>query len=201
MTDQIERTEEQRLDDAAGRLVSQEIKYCVSHLISGLMGIAYDLSRDHCETLGIDPDELQSLAYKQADIDDYRDALDADDLKRFKVERVDGGPLEDGEPFYRWQIIDPDDGEVFDEGTDEAELDCWRSLFDESGKDQPDGSEIFEHWIVSDWLAEKLEAKGESVARDVAGLTVWGRSTTGQMIRMDHVIRTIAAEFFLSRED
>ena len=33
--------------------------------------------------------------------------------------------------------------------------------------------EALEHWIVSDWLADKLEAKGEKVDRDFAGLTVW----------------------------
>lgn len=51
--------------------------------------------------------------------------------------------------------------------------------------------EVFEHWLVSDWLADKLEERGERVLRDFFGLTVWGRTTTGQAIRLDHVIERI----------
>jgi hypothetical protein len=54
--------------------------------------------------------------------------------------------------------------------------------------------EVFEHWAVSEWLAEKLEAEGERVDRDFEGLCVWGRTTTGQGIAGDSVIRKIAAE-------
>ena len=55
-------------------------------------------------------------------------------------------------------------------------------------------SEIFEHWIVSSWLADKLEAKGETVVRDFYGLTVWGRTTTGQAIWCDWIIQEIYNE-------
>lgn len=54
--------------------------------------------------------------------------------------------------------------------------------------------EVFEHWIVSDWLADKLEARGEKVDRDFAGMTIWARTTTGQAIAMDYVIEQIAAD-------
>lgn len=54
--------------------------------------------------------------------------------------------------------------------------------------------EIYEHWAISEWLAEKLEAKGERIDRDFAGLCVWGRTCTGQSISMDGVIVEICAE-------
>lgn len=54
--------------------------------------------------------------------------------------------------------------------------------------------EVFEHWIVSDWLADQLAAKGEKVDKDFAGLTVWARTTTGQAIAMDSVIQAITAD-------
>ena len=54
--------------------------------------------------------------------------------------------------------------------------------------------EVFEHWTVSDWLADKLEARGEKVDRDFAGLTVWARTTTGQAVYADSVIEAIARE-------
>ena len=50
---------------------------------------------------------------------------------------------------------------------------------------------IFEHWIVTNWLADKLEAKGETIVRDFYGLTIWARSTTGQVIYMDWVIQQV----------
>ena len=48
--------------------------------------------------------------------------------------------------------------------------------------------EAYEHWIVSDWLASRLEAKGEMVSKDIHGLTVWGRTCSGQAILLDAVI-------------
>jgi hypothetical protein len=52
--------------------------------------------------------------------------------------------------------------------------------------------EALEFWIVSDWLADQLEAKGEMIAQDFLGLTIWGRATSGQAIYCDEVIREIA---------
>ena len=54
--------------------------------------------------------------------------------------------------------------------------------------------EIFEHWIVTPWLADKLEALGETVVRDFYGLTIWGRTTTGQSIWCDYVIQEIYSD-------
>jgi hypothetical protein len=50
--------------------------------------------------------------------------------------------------------------------------------------------EVYEHWIVSPWLAAQLEENGEAVG-EFAGLTIWGRCTTGQSISMDSVIEEI----------
>lgn len=54
--------------------------------------------------------------------------------------------------------------------------------------------EVYEHWAVSEWLADKLEARGEKVDRDLAGITVWARTTTGQAIYIDAVICDIYDE-------
>lgn len=59
----------------------------------------------------------------------------------------------------------------------------------------PDTTEVYEHWIVSSWLARRLEEKG-CITGEFASLTIWGRTTTGQMISMDYVIRQIAAELW-----
>lgn len=53
--------------------------------------------------------------------------------------------------------------------------------------------EVYEHWVVSDWLAGQLDRRGE-ITGDLCGLTIWGRCGTGQSIALDHVIQEIAME-------
>lgn len=58
----------------------------------------------------------------------------------------------------------------------------------------PEITEAYEHWIVSDWLAGKLEAKGAMVINDFMGLTIWGRTCSGQAILLDNVISKICSD-------
>ena len=55
-------------------------------------------------------------------------------------------------------------------------------------EDYPD--EALEHWLVSNWLAERLREEGEMVV-EFLGLTIWGRTTSGQAIYIDSVIEDI----------
>lgn len=83
-----------------------------------------------------------------------------------------------------------------DEGpaeTDASLPDAWERLCAELAV-EPYEWEVYEHWIVSDWLADKLAAQGERVDTDFAGLCVWGRTTTGQGIASDSVIQRIYKE-------
>jgi hypothetical protein len=57
----------------------------------------------------------------------------------------------------------------------------------------PYDREVYEHWSVSQWLAEKLQAQGEKVDLDFAGMCCWARTTTGQAIHADGVIERIYA--------
>ena len=59
---------------------------------------------------------------------------------------------------------------------------------------EPDAIEALEFWIVSDWLADRLEEKGKMITRDFLGLTIWGRTTSGQAILIDGVINEIYEE-------
>ena len=51
--------------------------------------------------------------------------------------------------------------------------------------------EILEYWVVSDWLANQLIKQGEIVV-EILGFNIWGRTTSGQHISLDHVMLTIA---------
>lgn len=57
---------------------------------------------------------------------------------------------------------------------------------------EPYDREVFEHWIISDYLARQLFEIGEKVDCDFHGLTIWARTTTGQGIAIDSCIVTIA---------
>lgn len=59
---------------------------------------------------------------------------------------------------------------------------------------EPYDREVFEHWAVTDWFADKLIAQGEKVDKDFAGLCIWARTTTGQAIYADGIIERIYAE-------
>lgn len=54
-----------------------------------------------------------------------------------------------------------------------------------------EAKEIYEYWIVSNWLIEKLADKGEAIIRHE---NIWCRTTTGQAILLDSVIREIVTE-------
>ena len=58
----------------------------------------------------------------------------------------------------------------------------------------PSQNDIYEHWIVTEWLAARLEERGEVIERDFYGLTIWGRACTGQAILLDEVICSIYDE-------
>lgn len=167
---------ESELQAKAGRLVQQEVHYCVSFLVSTLAaGNAHGPSdlRDLCEQAG-------ELA---APTEDWQEAA-----------QQEGWNLGDDGNFWKWTNPRDTSGDRdFTDNIDADAADGWQRLCEE--KDiEPYQWEVFEHWIVSDWLADALIAKGERVDKDFGGMIVWGRTTTGQSISMDSVIRQITAE-------
>jgi hypothetical protein len=74
-----------------------------------------------------------------------------------------------------------------------AEADAWQD-FCAAHELEPHRVEIYEHWIVSDRLAARLEERGEVIEREFYGLTIWGRACTGQSILLDDVICSIYDE-------
>lgn len=59
---------------------------------------------------------------------------------------------------------------------------------------EPYDREVYEHWAVTDWFADKLIAAGEKVDKDFGNLCIWARTITGQAIHADGVIERIYAE-------
>jgi len=68
----------------------------------------------------------------------------------------------------------------------------WEDLAELSGQEDEDRNipEVFEYWIVTPWLGEKLKLHGELVT-EFLDLIIWGRQTIGQFIHVDDVIGSI----------
>lgn len=163
------------MQSECARIVANEVHLCVSGLVSTLL-------RSHSEDL--DKGDLRTLCEQaselSAPIPDYEEAA----REAGWAWDADGG--EAGE--YRLN----DGGDGF-EALWQGKPNRWADLC-ASFDIEPHDREVYEHWAVSDWLADKLEAHGEKVDRDFSGWNVWARTTTGQSISADSVIERIVAE-------
>lgn len=65
-----------------------------------------------------------------------------------------------------------------------------QELADDNGF-EPEYKEVFEWWLVTDYLADKLREIEEPVLV-VDDFTIWGRTCTGQAIELDGTIQQIA---------
>ena len=122
----------------------------------------------------------------------------------------------DGDKYADWDEWEnlyithcPECGEVVDEWKEIDETDVEHIISDEIAneymdygvkcphcdaihEEEPEAEpqEIYEYWIVSSWLGEKLREKGEPVLERGGGW-IWGRTCTGQAILLDNVISEI----------
>lgn len=147
------------------QIVSQDVHYCVSSLIS-------------------------ELAKQESYQDDLSPILTADDWEtpaREHVEALDSEELADAADYYS---TDPTKEALL---AHLEEQNLWQGFCEGEGTD-PYTVEAYEHWIVSNWLARELASRGEMITHDFLGLTIWGRATTGQQISADYVIEQIAKD-------
>ena len=99
--------------------------------------------------------------------------------------------IRDIEEDYKEELKEWEKGE--EKNIDELDEDELRGLAYDLNiniDDYEEPLEIYEYWIVNDWLEDKLKAYGE-VVNDFLGFTIWGRCCTGQAILLDSVISHI----------
>lgn len=160
---------------AVGQFVSREVIYCVSGLISDLAQNTESEYYDDILSVCVSDDWLEPAL-------EYVPDLDRDEC----VEILDSLCIECGDDDV--STLRDAVGANLQDGTLDPQEFC------DQFNIEPYQREAFEHWIVSSWLAAKLEEHGEMVSRDIHGLTVWGRTTTGQSILLDRVICDIYDE-------
>lgn len=207
-------------------MVRRELIVNVGNMIDDLSSLV--AGRDPNSVLSFDPDDLDELQsqpdYKEAGID-HINSMDRDCL----LDELAEHDLEDernptdiaiaAHHEYSRRLVagevDPGDGDTADAlldqwpGIGDADLraklldhldeydDGWKDYAEENSLDW-EYNEAYEFWAVTGWLAAKLQAKGE-VVREICGLDVWGRTTTGQSIQLDWVIQEIYADLLVGR--
>ena len=57
-----------------------------------------------------------------------------------------------------------------------------------------DHQEVFEHWLCSNWLIEKLKQQDEPILETDLGAW-WGRTCTGQAINLDYNVQELAYQY------
>lgn len=89
---------------------------------------------------------------------------------------------------YKEQLV-----EAINDTEDEERLEELQEALETIDNAEFNYAEIYEYWFVSDYLAEKLEEKGEMIL-DEFSTKIWGRACTGQAILLDYVINEICKE-------
>lgn len=185
-----------KVRECAERIVSTDIFACASYMVSAITGNdAYEA----CRLLDIDYEDelmplLESLDWEEA-AKYHIDCMDADDLRSYLDEQgvdyeapVDEDDADEDNPVAEGTSL----AEMKVLALDAAEEQDWQ-IFCSEFNIEPDRNEVYEHWIVSSWLAGKLSERGHPTG-EMLGFTLWGRCTTGQRISMDGVILEIANE-------
>lgn len=167
MSDSFRTHDGRTLQQAASDLVSREVLCCMSSMVSTLCSGEVASGRDLSNLC----EQAQDLC---APVLDYEEAAVQEGWK------VDAGM------FVHHNLHTVAE-------TSPLDSDGWEMLCREQGLEAYE-CEVYEHWAVSTRLAEKLQAAGERVDTDFAGLCVWARTTTGQAISIDAVIERITRE-------
>ena len=98
-------------------------------------------------------------------------------------------PVDEWEEVNEYDVEHIDSDEIANEYMDYG-VKCPHCgiIYEEEPETEP--QEIYEYWIVTPWLGEKLRDKGEPVLERWGGW-IWGRTCTGQAILLDSVISSI----------
>ena len=155
---------------AVDEFVGREVVYCVSTLVSEVAAI-----EPHIAGSNYQGTEWFHLFRREPDRDDCEDQAN---IEFREFDGAWGWKDKTDTSQFVWTICDDED----------------KAVEDAAREHDVEGSEVFEHWIVSDFLARKLAERGEVIERDFYGLTIWGRTTTGQAISIDWVICQIYGE-------
>lgn len=189
MTDQQEIEFQSKCDN----FVRAHVYLCLSGLVSTL-AYGFGSAKDELGKLCEDAADLSCPVYdyEEAALDHIRNTATPDELAEFVDDHDGDVPLraedDNGNPLP-WTPNQAEAARISAIAVIRGETGAAQEYCDRFRLD-PYEWEIYEQWAISDYLAQKLRERGERIGK-LAGLDVWGRTTTGQSIAMDDVIRSI----------
>ena len=159
-------------------IIEQEIFTNASWLISSLCRL------EDPELMNVDQEALFDVCQQH----DYSVAPDG-----YEIEKTDYA-------YYWYQVAETDDDDMESSSSvfstpEAACADAW----DDYGDTPEDYIEALQHWIISDWLAEKIQQVGGMAAIDICGFAIWGRSECGQGLDIDSTLNAVVE--LLNREN
>ena len=137
------------------KLVNRDVVACLSYMVQELMDV---------DKFQVELEDISVLYDYKGPVEEYINTLDLGELKDYlDYEGIPYQDLTTPVDLIKLVLGDLEDGE------------SWEYYADENAID-PEIHEPLEYWAVSEWLARKLEEKGEPVLYDFLGFNVWGRS-------------------------
>jgi hypothetical protein len=186
-----------------GDFVSREVHANVNSMVEFILGSENrnaPFSYDDVSNLYRLPEYIGKHANFDGGTEDQRDEeidrlVELQDTKEAEIKsRIDS----EIEAIRNNDIIDDDEKDEQIEELESKFDDEVEEIKDEIQEDidalvdlESEQQEIYEWWLVSDFLARKLKEKGEPVIEDE---NIWGRCTCGQAILLDHVISEICSD-------
>jgi len=186
---EAERAAEQKRQELAGELVGRDVYACQSYLVDSMLKVTAESNPGDLPTF----DDIEGL-YPTPDgwtLEQCKDWLDEygighPDPDPWAMSTDELAELVEGLDEQKTVTVEDIADLITDETIDG--IDAWRDAI----RDNAEPAEIFEWWLVSDWLAERLSEKGQPTL-EYSGNHWWGRCTTGQAILLDGVIQEIAS--------
>jgi hypothetical protein len=190
----------------AEKLVSMNVGPNLTQVVEALRRLPYEDAREvglDMEWFSSNPEKVDYEGAGRAEVE----GMDVERLYNF-CEHVGeagtsaklagySGDEEDSEGFYDWIMgcgTRSNEAEVLRQYIVERVTDWKEFCYEVSARRLEDyTSPILEYWQVSEFLAKLLGKRGERVA-NILGVTIWGRTTCGQAIKMDRVVEEIVEE-------
>ncbi len=151
------------------RYIEHEVLKCDSMLVTALMELD-GVARDHEAAAVLNEWGLDSVTNLSPDPSEW-------DAKACQEWLYEQGHEDEAREIFHAQSAEAFLGAIQDAVRDHAEA-----------------AEIFEWWAVTEWLARQLIAIGEPVLDNAYGQW-WGRTCTGQAMKMDGTLQRVARSF------
>ena len=183
-----DKDKELELEESAKRIINNEIHAVQSSLVEKLLS-----SDEDCPAI-ISIDDIQNYYHYRVDnkltgSENYMSSDELDTYKEKIQEKID-------------ELESDVERENRIEGSSKSEKDAteWQEHLDELENLESEPQEIYEWWLISDWLKEKLLAEGEPIIDNDLG-TWWGRTSSGQQIVADGIIQKIVRGINIEKYD